>query len=115
MKELFPPAEPAPAAKAENKEATEGSELVQAFGSAPPAGTMTSFARGKGNVFLVDAKSRQVLWSTFEKPASMDAEDLDHAASRIVARLSKSIAVNHQQAPKHAPADTAHPPSAPSK
>lgn len=117
MKEIFPPAEPAPApaVKEENKEASQGSDLVQAFGNAPPAGIVTSFGRGKGNVFLVDAKSRHVLWSTFEKPASSDAEDLDHAASRIVARLSKTIAVNHQQASKHAPADTAQPPSAPAK
>ena len=51
----------------------------------------STFGRGKGNVFLVDAKSRQVVWSTFDPSKGTLNHDLDHTASDIVTRLKKDL------------------------
>jgi len=56
--------------------------------TAPP---MSSFNRGKGTIFLVDAKSRQVVWSTFDPTKGTGNHDLDHTASDIVNRLKKDL------------------------
>jgi hypothetical protein len=51
----------------------------------------SSFGRSKGNIFLVDAKSRQVVWSTFNPPKGAAARDLDRTASDIVSRIKKDL------------------------
>ena len=51
----------------------------------------SSFGRGKGNVFLVDAKSRQVVWSTFDPPKDDTSKQLDRTASDIVNRIKKDL------------------------
>ncbi len=51
----------------------------------------SSFGRSKGNIFLVEAKSRVVLWSTYDPPKTTTARDLDRAASDIVSRLKKDL------------------------
>ncbi len=47
--------------------------------------------RGRGNMFLVDRKTRRVLWSAFEPPKSTLAADLDRAARRIAQRLARDL------------------------
>jgi hypothetical protein len=54
-------------------------------------GSNSSFGRSKGSIFLVDAKSRQVVWSTFEPPRGVAARDLDRTASDIVSRIKKDL------------------------
>ena len=51
----------------------------------------SSFGRGKGTFFLVNAKSREVVWSTFEPPAGSGAKELDRTAAEIVSRLKKDL------------------------
>jgi hypothetical protein len=51
----------------------------------------SSFGRAKGTVFLVDAKSRQVLWSVYEPPKNTSSKELDHTAGDIVSRLKKEM------------------------
>ena len=51
----------------------------------------SSFGRGKGNIFLVDAKSRQVVWSTFDPPKDDTNRQLDRTASDIVNRIRKDL------------------------
>jgi hypothetical protein len=51
----------------------------------------SSFGRSKGNIFLVDAKSRQVVWSAFNPPKGAAVKDLDRTASDIVSRLKKDL------------------------
>jgi hypothetical protein len=51
----------------------------------------SSFGRGKGNVFLVDAKSRQVVWSTFDPAKDDTVKQLDRTASDIVNRIKKDL------------------------
>jgi hypothetical protein len=92
-------AEKAAAEKAEKEGGRDS--LAAAFGEVAgklesPA-QMSSFGRGKGNVFLVDAKSRVVLWSTYEPPRSTALRDLDRAASDIVSRLKKDMAPKKQK------------------
>jgi hypothetical protein len=58
-------------------------------GEPPPVST---FSRGKGTMFLVDARSRAVLWSVYEKPTKSTPDDLDHTAKRVVDRLKRDLA-----------------------
>jgi hypothetical protein len=71
----------------------ESGTVVSMFGEtenkvAPPVST---FGRGKGTIFLVDAKSRQVVWSTFDPSKGTRNNDLDRTASDIVSRLKKDL------------------------
>jgi hypothetical protein len=55
---------------------------------------VSTFGRGKGTFFLVDRKTRNVLWSTYEKPSGTRPEQLKHTADVIAkqfrnARTSK--------------------------
>src|SRR5258708_7365421 len=45
--------------------------------------------RGKGTVFLVDRKSRGVIWSTYLPPKSMQPDDVHKAAEKIASMLQK--------------------------
>jgi hypothetical protein len=75
--------------KKEEEEAAEGEESIAAAFSKTGRMTATSFSRGKGTLFFVERKSRRVLWSTYEKPTSSNAEDLNASAKRIAAGLRK--------------------------
>src|SRR5437868_3249226 len=50
---------------------------------------VSSFGRGKGTVFLVDLKSRAVIWSSFQKNSGTGPDTLDRKAGRIVQQLKK--------------------------
>ncbi len=48
-------------------------------------------SKGKGTIFLVDTKSRVVLWSDYEKvPVSTSSDDLNRQAERITKKLQAS-------------------------
>lgn len=96
MEELFP-AEKPPAPKPEPKQAAEEGEKEDGKEEAEaPATTeagpprITSFSRARGNVFLVDIKTRAVIWSAYERPKNMTPDELNRTAKRIVDRLKKS-------------------------
>jgi len=78
LEELYRP--PAP-------EKTEKDEVAR---EEPPV-RFSSFGRGKGNLFLVDRKSRRVIWSVYERPRSSTPDDLDRAGQRVVERLKKDL------------------------
>lgn len=90
MEELYPAAPPPEEAKKEENTEVEalGGDTVNRL---EPVGNMAVFGRGKGTVFLVDAKSREVLWSTFEKPAGQGGLEFERAAAKIVEGLKKDI------------------------
>jgi hypothetical protein len=102
LEEIFPPPvpekpAPAPAEKEEkpskankDKEPPTNPLLTDTVNklSAPAS---NSFGRGKGTVFLVDAKSRQVVWSVYELPKGSSAKELDRTASDIVSRLKRDL------------------------
>jgi hypothetical protein len=90
------PAKPVKPAKdeAEDKQDSQ-SNLAGAFSDTvnklDNPGTNSAFGRGKGTIFLVEAKSREVVWSTFDPPKSNNLKDLNHTASDIVSRLKKDL------------------------
>ena len=102
FEDLFPaetkPAEPVAAAtagaeagKADAKPKPKQSD-ADAFADVKRGGPpVSSFSRGKGNVFLVDVKSRGVLWSLYERPKKILPDDLDRTSGRIVERLKKDL------------------------
>jgi hypothetical protein len=79
---------------AKSKSSSDNSPL-SAFGAnsgSDGAPTQVStFGRSKGNIFLVDTKSRQVLWSTYDPPKSTAARDLNRTATDIVSRIRKGL------------------------
>ena len=54
-------------------------------------GTASSWGHADGMVFLVDAKSREVLWSTYDPAKSSAGKELDRTAVDIVNRLKKDL------------------------
>ena len=51
----------------------------------------SGFGRAKGTVFLVDAKSRQVVWSAFQPAKDGTSQEMDRTAKAIVARVTQSL------------------------
>lgn len=104
MEALFPPP---PAEKPAKKEATDkevkgkkdqkdedpkGTPLMtETVNKLSNPGLTSGFGRAKGTVFLVDAKSHQVVWSVYEPPKGSANNDLDRTASDIVSRIKKDL------------------------
>jgi hypothetical protein len=61
------------------------------FSDPEPPHTST-LGRGKGTLFLVDANSRVILWSIYEKPTLTDPARLDRTARQVVNRLKQDLA-----------------------
>jgi len=51
---------------------------------------MRPLSGGHGVVFLVNRSTRDVLWSTYERPKNTQPDELKHAAKNIVNRLAKA-------------------------
>ncbi len=98
------PAKPAKAAeKADDKSADKGDQKssdnnpaamfadTEKQSDAVNAALSSSFGRGKGTIFLVWAKSREVVWSIYDPPKSSSSKDMDRTASDIVASLKKDL------------------------
>lgn len=98
MAELYPP--PAPETAPEEKEersGQSGSSVMDIKGDSMTR--LSSFGRGRGNIFLVSRKSSAVLWSTFVRLESSRPRDLDRLGREIVNRLGKEF--NAASAPSH--------------
>jgi hypothetical protein len=61
-----------------------GSVSSMTVNEAPHA---SSFSRGKGTLFLVDAKSKQVVWSIYKKPKNTLPATLDKTAKKVIQKL----------------------------
>ncbi len=53
--------------------------------------TSSGFSRARGTVFLVDAKSRQVIWSIYAPPKDFDGKEMNRTASDIVSHLKRDL------------------------
>lgn len=84
MNELFPP--PAPE-KAKDDEEDQKKDDIKEAGGAPQR--VSSFRKGRGVVFLVDRKSRQVVWSTHTRPKNASVQELNRTAGRMSDDLKK--------------------------
>ena len=99
LEEIFPPPapeKPAPSAAKVSKadkdmEPLTNPMLGDTVNKLAAVGTSNSFGRGKGTVFLVDAKSRQVVWSAYQLPKGSSSKELDRTASDIVSRLKRDL------------------------
>lgn len=92
LEDLYPAPKPVEEKKAE-AEAREAKDekapkAPMITSSAPPPST---FSRGKGNIFLVDLKSRRVVWSTYQRPKRTTPDALEATSRRIVARLKHDL------------------------
>src|SRR5260370_42250918 len=58
--------------------------------------------RGRGNFFIVDRKSRNVLWSVYERPKDSSPGELSRTAERIVKRLINDLSGKKQGAGRQA-------------
>jgi hypothetical protein len=113
LKDLYPPPPDPEAIKAaKEKEAAKeavreaaAKERTQTPGSLPSRpslmddtvnkadkpGSMGVSGRTRGTIFLVDVRSRQVLWSAFEKPKNFSPQELDRTAQRVVKLLKVDL------------------------
>jgi hypothetical protein len=46
---------------------------------------------GRGTVFLIDRRTRSVLWSNYEQPKSTAPDSMRHTASQIASKLARAI------------------------
>ena len=104
LDELYPPPEPPEAAKPEPAKPEKGkpakgeevaddtaSLMTDTVNKLSNPGANSSFGRARGMVFLVDAKSKQVIWSAYDMPKDATSKELDHTASDIVSRLKRDL------------------------
>jgi hypothetical protein len=97
MTRLYPLPEPPKeesAEKEKDKDKEDSSSIAAAFSSdaaAKLAKPASSFGRGKGTVFLVGVKSREVLWSTYALPKDSRANTLERTAGKISNDLKKDL------------------------
>jgi hypothetical protein len=60
-------------------------------GATPDFARPTSGARSRGAIFLVNRKTRDVVWSVYERPKGTAPADLNRTADRIADKLAKAI------------------------
>jgi hypothetical protein len=71
--------------KNEDKDDKNGKDSVNGSSRISPA------SRGRGAVFLVDRKTRDVVWSAYVKPKGTAPDELNQSAAEIVAKLTKDM------------------------
>lgn len=91
MEELFPTPEEIPEADKEEEEADDpASALAGAY--RVERSPIYSASRAEGAVFLVDVRTREVLWSTFLKGYDTTPKAMHRQARMVVMRLKKQLA-----------------------
>jgi hypothetical protein len=96
LEEMSPKPEPvkkvAPPPKKDDTTARSGVEpLIDTETKLHNPAQNSTFGRTKGTVFLVDQKSRQVLWSVYDQAKGSESKELDRTASDIVSRIKKDL------------------------
>jgi hypothetical protein len=100
LEELYPrPEPPAKSTEAAAKDEKDKDKKDDEEKEAAPkeivtgaaVGGMSGFGRGKGNIFIVDVATRQILWSTHEPPESSAPADLNRSAERIAREVKKAL------------------------
>jgi hypothetical protein len=97
LSELYPPpAPPAPPAATSDDAKKPGDEKKGLMDFGGGAQRVNSGGRGKGNLFIVDRKSRIVLWSIFDPPKDSTPGELSKTAERVVKRLKNDLSDKKQ-------------------
>jgi hypothetical protein len=90
--EAAPPEKPAHSkAKAAGDEPSSPGLMGKTENTLNNPATSSGFSRARGTVFLVDAKSRQVIWSVYDPPKDFAGKEMNRTASDIVSRLKKEL------------------------
>ena len=87
---VTPPGVTPPGAQAVATPAGQAMGMIVASNETEP--NSSSFTGGKGTLFLVDSKSRQVVWSEFRPVKNRSPHELDKTAKRVAADLTKMLA-----------------------
>jgi hypothetical protein len=66
---------------AKDKEDSENEQVMR----------VSAFGQGNGTFFLVDRKTRSVIWSIYEKPKSTSAGELNKTAEKVVNQLRRDL------------------------
>ena len=82
---------PAPPAKAEKGGEESNPMLGDTVNKLSNPASSSLFGRNKGTIFLVDAKSRQVVWSMYQPPKGSTSKQMDRTANDIVSRIKKDL------------------------
>jgi len=88
--ELYPPPAPPKSVKDEKSAKDDKKDSKNDLGGGAVPHT-TSFNRGKGNFFIVDRRSRNVLWSIYERPTTTTPSELTKTAEKVVKRLKADL------------------------
>jgi hypothetical protein len=99
-----PAAQPAPSQPAASPAASPASPqsstlITETVNKLSNPASSSSFGRGKGTIFLVDRKSKEVIWSVFEPPKGATGQQLDRGALDIVSRLKRDLKGNEGAKP----------------
>ena len=95
LDELFPLPEPGDPEQAEKKDDEDGlaADSIEA-GGAFKRPKNRSMGRPQGTLFLVDVRSRTVLWSTFLKEYDPSPNKLHQQARNVVQRIKERLGVS---------------------
>jgi hypothetical protein len=106
LDELYPPPPPPPKPKEIEVKKTDDKKTAakKTDDEMPPpfipnhddSVRYSSFSRGKGTLFLVDRKTRNVVWSIYERPKNSNADELSRTAERVVNHLKKDLKTGRQ-------------------
>ena len=98
LTELYPPPPPPPAPepdpkaeKSKKEKEDEDAKLREELRRESNARPVSQFQRGQGNIFLVDLKSRRVLWSTHDRPKNFHPIEMERTSGRITMKLRKDL------------------------
>ncbi|MGH9664591.1 MAG: hypothetical protein ACRD9L_09235, partial [Bryobacteraceae bacterium] len=90
MNELYPTPEMLAKKKEKEEEKKKGhSDFYDDDKNSPVH--LTSFGKGKGMFFLVDRRTRNVIWSTYERPKDFSADQLNRTAREVTAKLQHDM------------------------
>lgn len=56
---------------------------------AAPRAISSPISHNRGTIFLVDRKTRDVVWTVYVKPKGSTADDVNHVAAAVVSKLEK--------------------------
>ena len=84
LKELYPP--PTPETKITDPKGKDDKTNAD-----PPMVRVGGLGTGKGNFFLVDRKSRAVIWSCYDRPKDSTPRELSRTAEKVVKRLKDDL------------------------
>ena len=95
--ELYPPPPPPKEVEEEkdtkeNKESAKNGKTMDTIeNTVAPAVHMSSFGKGRGNVFLVSRKTRAIVWSHYAIPKDGRSKSMNSLADKVINQLTEDL------------------------